>query len=58
MVVRKEGKKEATPLSVMLGAGAEFEAAEKKYIVKPLKLKDVYEFLRIISVLELSYSIY
>ena len=37
--------KEATPLSAILGLGQEFEAAGKKYTVKPLKLKDVEQFV-------------
>jgi len=41
---KKRDAREATPLSVILGLGAEFEAAGKKYTVKPLKLKDVEAF--------------
>lgn len=39
-------KKEATPLSVMLGSGEDFFVGGKKYTVKPLKLKHVDEFMK------------
>lgn len=40
------GKKEATPLSLMLGGGEDFLVGEKRYTVKPLKLKHVDEFVK------------
>lgn len=39
-------KKEATPLSVMLGSSESFIVGEKRYTVKPLKLKHVDEFVK------------
>jgi hypothetical protein len=44
MAEKTERKGEPISLSTMLGLGAEFEAAGKKYTVKPLKLKDVEAF--------------
>ena len=38
-------KKEATPLSTMLGSGEDFFVGEKRYTVKPLKLKHIDEFI-------------
>jgi len=39
----KEAK--ATPLSTMLGTGEEFFVGDKAYKVRPLKLKEIDEFL-------------
>ncbi len=39
-------KKEATPLSTMLGSGEDFLVGEKRYTVKPLKLKHIDEFVK------------
>lgn len=37
--------KSPTPLSVMLGDGGDFEIKDKTYVVKPIALKDVEEFM-------------
>ena len=35
-----------TPLSTMLGSGESFEVNGKAYTIKPIKLKDVDEFMK------------
>ncbi|MSU01931.1 hypothetical protein [Tissierella pigra] len=41
-----KANKSPTPLSVMLGDGDSFIVKEKSYIVKPIELKDIEEFMK------------
>jgi hypothetical protein len=44
MTEKKDSKRDVSPLSAMLGLGDEFEVAGKRYVIKPLKLRDVEAF--------------